>query len=131
MVSPQCDFCDVFQGSFLLWKPHHTGCFYMASPQYWFSGVFQDFEFDINTLAHWLHCYGYSLVWVLWYILRHCFIVKAFTLAAFIWLLPSVSSHMYFKTPFYCKSFITLAAFIWLLHNVSYLILFKWTHRNH
>ena len=40
-------------------------------------------------------------------------------LQLYIWLLPSVSSLMYFKTPFYCKSFITLASFIWLLQNVS------------
>ena len=108
----------------------------MATLIWILSSVNSQMVFNMSTICDFFHqdCINMAFpVWVLWYILRDCFIVKAFTLAAFIyiWLLHSVNSLMYFKTHFYCKSFITLATFIWLLHNVSYLILLKWTPRNH
>ena len=97
-------YTDVFQDSFLLWKPHHTGCIYMASLQCAFTGVLLDFVliytacnisctdmvfpkcelsdvfwncFIVKVLSHWLQVYGFLPLWVFWCISRLIFTVKA------------------------------------------------------
>ena len=61
--------------------------------------------FIVKASSHWLPLYGFSTVCILWCISRFWYWYKHLsTLAALLWLLPSVSSLVYFETLFYCES---------------------------
>ena len=93
----------------------------------WLHRCISRFLFTVKASSHWLPLYGFSTVWILWCISRFWYWYKHLsTLAALLWLLPSVSSLVYFETLFYCESLHTNCIYmttqVWVLLCISRLL---------